>query len=95
MSFVIFRARSRERPQLPLPGQFLRRRWLTLCMTMEVKSRTAKLSKCQYCCVCKNYRGKVVADQNIASSRGGNAFCHPSTRNKLLLVARHIQTTGL
>ena len=25
--------------QLPLPGQFLSRRWFTLCITMEVEPR--------------------------------------------------------
>ena len=31
-------------------------------MTMEVEPRTAKQYKCHYCCVCKNYRGKVMED---------------------------------
>ena len=29
---------------------------------MEAEPRTAKQSKCHYCCVCKYYRGKVVED---------------------------------
>ena len=54
--FVVFPARSRERSQLPLPGRFLRRRWFTLCITIEAETRIAKQYKCHYCCVCKNYR---------------------------------------
>ena len=41
-----------------LPGRFLSRRCFTLCITMEVEPRNAKLYKCQYCCSCKNYQGK-------------------------------------
>ena len=37
-AFVIFRARSRERLHLPLPGRFLSRRWFT----MEVESSVAE-----------------------------------------------------
>ena len=63
---------------------------------MEVEPRIAKQYKCHHCCSFKNYRGKgmeggekvslrrFLADQKIAIS------C-----NKLLLVARHILTTGL
>ena len=63
-----------------LRGQFLSRRWFTLCVTMEVEPRTAKQYKCQCCCSCENYRGKGMeggkkvslrrfgADQKIASS---------------------------
>ena len=50
-----------------------------LCITVEVEPRIAKPYKCQYCCGCKNYRGKGIeggkvslrrflADQKIASS---------------------------
>ena len=51
-----------------------------LCITVEVEIRIAKQYKCQYCCSCKNYRGKGMegeqkvslrhfwADQKIASS---------------------------
>ena len=51
-----------------------------LCITVEVEPRIAKQYKCQYCCSCKNYRGKgmeggkkvslhrFLADQKIASS---------------------------
>ena len=28
------------------------------CLTVEVEPRIAKQYKCQYCCSCKNYRGK-------------------------------------
>ena len=60
MPFVIFRARGHERLQLPLQSRFLRRRWFMLCITVEVESRIAKQCKCQYCCVCKDDRGKVT-----------------------------------
>ena len=51
-----------------------------LRITVEVEPRIAKQYKCQYCCSCKNYRGKgmeggkkvslrhFLADQKIASS---------------------------
>ena len=39
-------------------GQFLSRRCFTLCITVKVESRIRKQYKCQYCCSCKNYRGK-------------------------------------
>ena len=59
MPFVMFRSRSRERSQLPLPGRFLSRRWFAPCITIEAEPRTARqYNLCQYCCVCKNYRGK-------------------------------------
>ena len=58
--FVIFRARSRERSQLPFPGLFLSRRCFTLCIIMEIETRIAKHYKCHYRCVCKDYRGKVM-----------------------------------
>ena len=108
MPFIIFCARSRERSQLPLPGRFLSRHWFMLCITMEVEPRTAKQRKCHYCCICKKYRGKVIengekmslhnfgADQNIASSWKKCIFLASyCTSNNLLLVARHILTTGL
>ena len=41
-----------------LPGRFLSRRCFTLCITVEAEPRIAKQYKCQYCCSCKNYRGK-------------------------------------
>ena len=41
-----------------LPGRFLSRHCFTLCITVEVEPRIAKQYKCQYCCSCKNYRGK-------------------------------------
>ena len=31
-----------------------------LCIKIEVEPRIAKQYKCQYCCSCKNYRGKRV-----------------------------------
>ena len=51
-----------------------------LCITAEVEHKIAMLYKCQYCCSCKNYRGKgmvggknaslrrFLADQKIVSS---------------------------
>ena len=51
-----------------------------LRITVEVEPRIAKQYKCQYCCSCKNYRGRgmeggkkvslhrFLADQKIASS---------------------------
>ena len=63
-----------------LPGRFLSRRCFTLCITVEVEPRIAKQYKCQYCCSCKNFRGKgkqggkkaslhrFLADQNITTS---------------------------
>ena len=63
-----------------LPGRFLSRHCFTLRITVEVEIRIVKQYKCQYCCSCKNYRGKGMegeqkvslrhfwADQKIASS---------------------------
>ena len=63
-----------------LLGRFLSRRCFTLCIMVEVETRIAKQYKCQYCCSCKNYRGKgmegenkvflhrFLADQKITSS---------------------------
>ena len=31
-----------------------------LCITVEVEPRIEKQYKCQYCCSCKNYRGKEM-----------------------------------
>ena len=56
MRFVIFRTRSRDWEVRALPGRFLSRRCFTLCITVE--PRIAKQYKRQYCCSCKNYRGK-------------------------------------
>ena len=91
-----------------LPGRFLSRRCFTLCITVEVEPRIAKQYKCQYCCSCKNYRGKgmedgkkvslrrFLDDQKIASSQKKMRFgASYSTSNKLMLVSRHIMTTGL
>ena len=62
MPFIIFHKRSCERSQLPLTGWFLSRCCFTLCITVEVEPRIVKQYKCQYCCICKNYRGKVMED---------------------------------
>ena len=50
------RKKSRE-VAASLPGRFLSRRCITLCITMEAEPRTAKQYKCHHCCSCKNYRG--------------------------------------
>ena len=34
-----------------------------LCITMEAEPTIVKQYKCHYCCVCKNYRGKVMKDE--------------------------------
>ena len=39
--FVIFRAKSHERLHLPLPGRFLSRLWIRLCITMGFEPTTA------------------------------------------------------
>ena len=99
MCFVIFRARGCS----TLPGRFLSRHCFTLCITVEVEPRIVK----QYCCSCKNYRGKGMEGvkkkcalffgwpedhEFVEEMRFGASY---STRNKLLLIARHIMTTGL
>ena len=107
MPFVIFRARCRAREvAASLPGRFLSRRCFTLCITMELEPKIAKKYKCHHCRSCKNYWGKgmeggkkachLLADQKIASSWKKNRFgASCSMHDKLLLVARHILTTGL
>ena len=52
-----------------LPGRFLSRCCFTLCLTVEVETRIAKQYKCQYCCNCKNYRGKGMESENKVSLR--------------------------
>ena len=86
MPYIIIRARSRKRSQLPLPGRILIRCSVGLhCVTIEVKPRILKQCKCHNCCICKNYRGKVMEDGEksvcIVSwltrrpwARGKNAF---------------------
>ena len=75
---------------------------------MKVEPRIAKQYKCHLCCSCKNYRGNGSEGGKNVSLRGfwltrrsrvrgkkmhfGASY---STSNKLLLVARHILTTGL
>ena len=90
-----------------LPGRFLSRRCFMLCITTEVKPRIAKQYKCHHCCICKNYQGKQIEggksvfasffgwpeDREFMEKMCFGASC--STSNKLLLVARHIPTTGL
>ena len=90
MHFAIFHARSHERSQLPLPGWFFSRQLRrTLCIAVEVEPRFVKQYKCYYCCLCKNYRGKVMgdgkkvslhcflADQKIVSSWKKCVLGHP------------------
>ena len=74
---------------------------------MEVEHRIAKQYKCHHCCSCKNYWGKgmeggkkclciiFLADQKIEFMERMRFGASYSTSNKLLLVARHILTTGL
>ena len=62
----ISRKKSRE-VAASLPGRFLSRRCLTLCITMEVKPRIAKQYKCHHWCSCKNYWEKGMEG-------GKNAF---------------------
>ena len=57
MRFVIFRARSRERSQR-ISGPIFSVGVASHCLIVEVEPRIAKQYKCQYCCSCKNYRGK-------------------------------------
>ena len=63
-----------------------------LCITVESEPRIAKKYKCQYCCSCKNYRGKgmeggkivslrrFLTDQKIASSYKKCVLGHPIAR---------------
>ena len=105
MPFISFCTRSHKKLQLPLLGQFQSR---CCCVkTMEVESRIEKQYKCLYCCVCKNYRVKVMEDRKKwfciifwltrrSWARGKNAFLGIlyNTSNKFLLVARHTLTAG-
>ena len=61
MRFVIFHTRNCKGSQCTFLGRFLSRRCFTLCITVEAEPRIAKQYKCQYCCSCKNYRGKGTA----------------------------------
>ena len=74
---------------------------------MEIEPRTVKQYKCHHCCSCKNYGGKgmdggkkclgiVFWLTRRSKVRGKNALLGIySMNNKLLLVARHVMTTGL
>ncbi len=75
---------------------------------MEVKPRIAKQYKCHHCCSCKNYRGKGMegGEKSVFASFFGcpedREFVEKkhfgasySMSNKLLLISRHIMTTGL
>ena len=104
----VSRKKSRE-VAASLPGRFLSRRCFTLCIIMEVEPIIAKQHKCHHCRSSKNYHGKgwsvekkclCVVLQWLTSrsrvrgekNRSGASY---STSNKLLLVVRHILTTGL
>ena len=55
-----------------LPGRLPSRHCFMLCIsfiTVEVGTRIAKQYKCQYCCSCKNYRGKGMEGENKVSLR--------------------------
>ena len=91
-----------------LPGWFLSRRCFRLCITMEVEPIIAKQYKRYPCYSCKNCLGKGMEGEKKRSFAlffgwpedreflekmcPGASY---STSNKLLLVARHILTTGL
>ena len=102
---IILRKKSRE-VTASLLGRFLSRHCFTLCITMEVEPKIAKQYKCHHCY--KNYRGKGMEggeksvfalffgwpeDRDFMEKMHFVVFC--GTSNKLLLVARHILTTGL
>ena len=104
------RKKSRE-VAASLPGRFLSRRCFTLCITLEAEPRIAKQYKCHHCCSYKNYRGKGMEGGNkkclcvvfwltrrsrVTGEKKKKSFrASYCTSNKLLLVARHILTTGL
>ena len=101
------RKKSRE-VAASLPSRFLSWRYFTLCITTEIEPRIAKQYNCQHCCSCKTYRGKGVEGGKKMSLRrvffllirrsrvrGGEKNAFWGTSNELLLVARHILTTGL
>ena len=72
------------------------------------KPRIVKQYKCQYCCSCKNYRGKGMKGEKKKClcivfwlTRRSRVHRHLKMRfgasmsNKLLFIARHILTSGL
>ena len=79
----------------------------TLCITMKVEPEIAKQYKCHHCYNCKNYREKgrkkVCLHSLFLAGPEDREFVGEkmhfrasySTSSKLLLVARHIMTTGL
>ena len=102
------RKKSRE-VAASLPGRFLSRRCFTLCITMEVEPRIAKQYKCHHRCNCKNYRGKgmeggkgvfasfygLPEDREFMWKNKNKSWGASYSTSNLLLVARHILTTGL
>ena len=108
MPFAIFCTRSRKRLQLSLPGWFPSRCCFMLCITMEVEPRIQSSTNATAVAVAKitQERGWRVEKSVFASffwltrrlwvrgkkMRFGASY---STSNNLLLVARHILTTGL
>ena len=72
-----------------------------LYITMEVEPRIVKQYKCHHCFRCKNYWGKGMDGEKkkvslrhkfVEKKHFGASY---SSSDKLLLVARHILTTGL
>ena len=107
MPFVIFHARSHKRLQLSLPGQFLSRRWFMLCITIEVElelwsstnatavadakitgERWWRVEKCVFTLFFGWPENREFAERMWF-------WASYSMSNKLLLVARHILTSGL
>ena len=96
--------KSREVPA-SLLGRFLSRRCFTLCITIKIKPRMVKQYKCHHFCSSKNYQGKGMKKKclcivfqltrRLRVCRKNVFWASYSTSNKLLLVARHILTTGL
>ena len=97
---------SRKKSQA-LPGRFWSRRCFTLCITVDFEPRITKQYKCQDCCSCKKYCGKVMEGGKKVSA---SFFGWPEDRefvekmhfgasysmsNTLLLISKCIMTTGL
>ena len=86
-----------------LPGRFLSRRCFMLCITMEAEPWIAKQYKCHHCCITGKCGWGGVSLRRfggltrISRLRGKKCLFRASysTSKRLLLVARHILTTGL
>ena len=93
ISFVIFRARNRERSQRHFRTDF----WvgIMLCMTMEVEPRIAKQYKCHHCCSCKNYRGKgMKGGKKVSASFFGWPEDHEFSVEKMRFGASYSKATS-